>query len=87
MAVGGKLNVHGTEDVIGKQRTIVGSCTAPKVGMMDRARFVADPGVEIDRLFTDRRDLDEADQACRDVDKQAGGKRVFVFETRRLGAG
>lgn len=79
VAVGGNLNVDGMKDVIGKQRTIIGSYTFSEVGMKDCARFIADHGVEVDKLFSDRWDLDEAEEAYRDFDKQAGGKGVFAF--------
>ncbi|HEU0221655.1 MAG TPA: zinc-binding dehydrogenase [Paracoccaceae bacterium] len=79
VAVGGNLNVDGMKDVIGKQRTIIGSYTFSEVGMKNCAWFIADHGVEVDRLFTDRWKLDDAATAYAEFDKQAGGKGVFVF--------
>lgn len=79
VAVGGNLNVDGMKDVIGKQRTIIGSYTFSEVGMKNCAWFIADHGVEVDKLFTDRWKLDDAAAAYADFDKQAGGKGVFVF--------
>jgi (R,R)-butanediol dehydrogenase/meso-butanediol dehydrogenase/diacetyl reductase len=79
VAVGGDLKVDGIKDVILKQRTIIGSYTFSNVWMDDCARFVADHGVEIDKLFSDRWKLDQADEAYREFDKQAGGKGVFLF--------
>jgi (R,R)-butanediol dehydrogenase/meso-butanediol dehydrogenase/diacetyl reductase len=79
VAVGGNLNVDAMKDVIGKQRTIVGSYTFSEVGMGDCARFIADRGIDVDKLFTDRWKLDQAAQAYRAFDSQAGGKGVFVF--------
>ena len=63
VTVGGNLNVEGMKDVIGKQRTIIGSYTFSEVGMKDCAYFIADHGVQVDRLFTDRWKLEEADKA------------------------
>lgn len=79
VAVGGNLNVDGMKDVIGKQRTIIGSYTFSEVAMKDCAFFIADKGIEIDRLFSDRWDLKDAETAYAAFDKQAGGKGVFVF--------
>lgn len=79
VAVGGELNVVGWNDLIKKQRTVVGSYTFSITGMKDCATFVADHGVEIDRLFSDRWTLDDAPRAYEEFDKQAGGKGVFVF--------
>lgn len=79
VAVGGNLNVDGMKDVIGKQRTILGSYTFSEVGMKDCIHFVADHGVDVDKLFTDRWQLEQADEAYRQFDAQAGGKGVFVF--------
>ena len=79
VAVGGNLNVDGMKDLIGKQRTVIGSYTFSEIAMKDCAAFIADRGIEVDRLFTDQWNLDQADQAYREFDKQAGGKGVFVF--------
>jgi (R,R)-butanediol dehydrogenase / meso-butanediol dehydrogenase / diacetyl reductase len=79
VAVGGNLNVDGIKDVISKQRTIIGSYTVSEVGMKQCAQFIADHGVDVDKLFSDRWDLDQADQAYQEFDKQSGGKGVFVF--------
>lgn len=79
VAVGGNLNIDGMKDVIGKQRTIIGSYTFSEVGMKNCATFIADHGVEVDKLFTDRWSIDQADEAYREFDKQAAGKGVFVF--------
>ena len=79
VAVGGNLNVDGMKDIIGKQRTIIGSYTFSEVGMKDCAWFIADHGVEVDRLFTDTWALADAEKAYQEFDKQAGGKGVFLF--------
>jgi L-iditol 2-dehydrogenase len=79
VAVGGNLNVDAMKDLIGKQRTVVGSDTFSNVGMKNCAHFVANHGVAIDNLFTDRWKLDQAADAYREFDKQAGGKGAFLF--------
>lgn len=79
VAIGGELRVDGTRDLITSQRTVMGSYTFSVVGMKDCARFIADHGVDVDRLFSDRWALGQADEAYRSFDRQAGGKGVFVF--------
>ncbi len=79
VAVGGNVSVDAMKDLIGKQRTLIGSYTFSEVGMKDCAHFIADHGVEVDRLFTDEWTLEQAPEAYADFDKQAGGKGVFVF--------
>jgi threonine dehydrogenase-like Zn-dependent dehydrogenase len=54
VAVGGNLNVDGMKDVIGKQRTIIGSYTFSEVWMKNCAYFIADHGVEVHRLLKAR---------------------------------
>lgn len=79
VAVGGSLNVVGWNDLIKKQRTVIGSYTFSIVGMRECAQFIADHGVEVDRVFSDVWSLDQAGLAYERFDKQAGGKGVFVF--------
>ncbi|KAF1031911.1 zinc-binding dehydrogenase [Burkholderia sp. Ac-20384] len=79
VAVGGNLNVDGMKDVIGKQRTIIGSYTFSEVSMKQCIHFVADHGVDVDKLFTDYWKIDQADEAYRMFDAQSGGKGAFLF--------
>jgi len=79
VAVGGNLNVDGMKDVIGKQRTIVGSYTFSQTSMQECIAFIADHGVAVDKLFTDHWPLEQGEEAYRQFDAQAGGKGVFVF--------
>ena len=43
------------------------------------AEFVVERGLDLDSLFTDRWNLDQADEAYRVFDKQSGGKGVFLL--------
>lgn len=79
VAVGGSLNVDGMKDLIGKQRTVIGSYTFSEVGMKDCAHFIARHGVDVDKQFTDEWKLAQAADAYADFNKQAGGKGVFLF--------
>ena len=80
VAVGGNLDVVGWNDLIAKQRTVIGSWTFSIIGMKDCAYFIADRGIDIDGIFSDRWKLDDASEAYELFDKQAGGKGVFVFD-------
>ncbi len=75
---GGEMTLNVSIDVIRKQLTIVGSWTVNSSKLADCIRFIADHGLEVDRLFTDRWTLDQAEQAYKAFDKQAAGKGVFV---------
>ncbi len=75
---GGEMTLNVSIDVIRKQLTIVGSWTVNSAKLADCIRFIADHGLEVDRLFTDRWTLDRADEAYRSFDKQAAGKGVFI---------
>lgn len=76
---GGDVTLDVSPDILRKQLTIIGSYTFSNVGQADCTRFVANHGVDVDLLFTDRWRLDQADQAYREFDKQSGGKAVFEF--------
>ena len=75
---GGEMTVNVSIDVIRKQLTIVGSWTVNSAKLAGCIRFIADHGLEVDRLFTDRWTLGQAEEAYRAFDKQAAGKGVFV---------
>ena len=75
---GGEMTLNVSIDVIRKQLTIVGSWTVNSAKLADCIRFIADHGLEVDRLFTDRWTFDQAEEAYKAFDKQAAGKGVFV---------
>ncbi|WP_321884817.1 zinc-dependent alcohol dehydrogenase family protein [Paraburkholderia bannensis] len=79
VAVGGNLTVDVMKDLIGKQRTLIGSFTFSEVGMKDCAHFIAGHGVEVDKLFTDVWKLEHAGEAYAHFNQQASGKGVIVF--------
>jgi threonine dehydrogenase-like Zn-dependent dehydrogenase len=76
---GKDVTLDVSPDVNRKQITIMGSYTFSDVGMANCARFVADHGVDVDKLFTDRWTIDAAEQAYIEFDKQTGGKAVIEF--------
>jgi len=76
---GGDVTLDVSTDMIRKQMTVIGSWTFSQVGQMDCARFVADNGIDVEKLFTHRWQLDQAEEAYRLFDTQSTGKGVFLF--------
>ncbi|MGI9409486.1 MAG: zinc-dependent alcohol dehydrogenase family protein [Hyphomicrobiaceae bacterium] len=79
VGVGGELTVDVANDLIFKQVSVVGSWTFSTTIQADCANFVASRKLPVERLFTDRWKLDEAEEAYRRFDGQATGKGVFLF--------
>jgi L-iditol 2-dehydrogenase len=79
VAVGGDFKVDAMKDIVIKLRTVVGSYTFSETGMKECAEFIADRGIDVDKLFTDRWRLEQAHEAYAAFDNQAGGKGVFLF--------
>jgi threonine dehydrogenase-like Zn-dependent dehydrogenase len=65
--------------MIRKQITLLGSWTFSSLGQGECARFIAERGIALDRIFTHRYALAEADKAYRLFDTQTTGKGVFEF--------
>jgi threonine dehydrogenase-like Zn-dependent dehydrogenase len=76
---GGDVTLDVSPDMLRKQLTLLGSWTFSTVGQADCARFVAERGIDVDRLFTHRWRLDQAGEAYRIFDAQTAGKGVFVM--------
>jgi threonine dehydrogenase-like Zn-dependent dehydrogenase len=76
---GGTVTLDVSKDVLRKQLTIMGSWTFSSVNQAECARFVAERKIDVDRLFTQRWKLDQADEAYRLFDTQTTGKGVFLF--------
>jgi threonine dehydrogenase-like Zn-dependent dehydrogenase len=77
---GGNVTIDVSPDMLRKQLTMIGSWTFSTSIQADCARFVADRGVAVDRLFTHRWRLDQADEAYRLFDRQTEGKGVFLMQ-------
>jgi threonine dehydrogenase-like Zn-dependent dehydrogenase len=76
---GSTVTLDVSPDLIRKQLTVLGSYTFSLTGQADCARFIAEHGVEVDRIFTDRWKLDDAVAAYAAFDRQTGGKAVIEF--------
>jgi threonine dehydrogenase-like Zn-dependent dehydrogenase len=85
--VWGKVCLVGIGSTVGfevrpfldRQLNVMTSYSMSSVGQMDCADFVVKRGIDLDRLFTDRWRLDQAEQAYVHFDKQSSGKGVFLF--------
>lgn len=76
---GNNVTIDVSPDMIRKQLTLMGSYTFSTVGQAECARFIARHEIQIDKVFTDRWKLADAEQAYREFDKQSAGKAVFEF--------
>lgn len=77
---GGSLTIDVSREMIRKQLTLVASWTFSTFGQADCARFVAERGIAVDHLFSDRYDsLDQARDAYERFDTQTTGKGVFLL--------
>ncbi len=75
---GGEVTLEVSPDLLRRQVTLMGSWTFSTVGQADCARFVAERGIDVDRLFTERWRLDQAEEAYTLFDRQQTGKGVFT---------
>ncbi|HXP30563.1 MAG TPA: zinc-binding dehydrogenase [Stellaceae bacterium] len=76
---GGNVTIEVSPDMLRKQLTIIASWTFSSVGQAECAAFIADHGIEVDRLFTHRWKLEQADEAYKLFDRQSSGKGVFLI--------
>ena len=76
---GGSVTLDVSKDINRKQLTIMGSWTFSSFGQAECAQYIADRGIDLDKIFTHRFDLSEAEVAYALFDKQTTGKGVFEF--------
>ena len=76
---GGQMTLDVSPDMLRRQVTLIGSWTFSTVGQAECAKFIADRGVDVDQLFTERWTLDQAEEAYQLFDRQTSGKGVFLF--------
>lgn len=74
---GGEVTLDVSSDLLRRQVTLIGSWTFNTVGQGDCARYIADRGIDVDKLFTETWKLDQAVEAYTLFDKQTSGKGVF----------
>ena len=74
----GQVTLDVSPDLLRRQITLVGSWTFSTQGQAECAEFVADHKVDVDKLFTHRWRLDQAEEAYRVFDTQTEGKGVIL---------
>jgi threonine dehydrogenase-like Zn-dependent dehydrogenase len=74
----GQVTLDVSPDILRRQVTIVGSWTFSKQGQAECAEFVADHKVDVDKLFTHRWKLEQAEEAYKLFDQQTSGKGVIL---------
>ena len=75
---GDTVTLDVSTDLLRRQVTLIGSWTFSTVGQAECARYIADRGIDVDRLFTHRWKLDQAEEAYRVFDAQSSGKGVIL---------
>jgi threonine dehydrogenase-like Zn-dependent dehydrogenase len=74
----GQVTLDVSQDLLRRQVTLVGSWTFSKQGQAECAEFVADRGVDVEKLFTHRWKLEQAEEAYKLFDTQTTGKAVIL---------
>jgi threonine dehydrogenase-like Zn-dependent dehydrogenase len=74
---GDSVTLDVSSDLLRRQVTLMGSWTFSTVGQADCARYIADRGIDIDRLFTHQWKLEQAEEAYKLFDHQTSGKGVI----------
>jgi threonine dehydrogenase-like Zn-dependent dehydrogenase len=75
---GGDVTLEVSPDLLRRQVTLIGSWTFSAMGMLECAEFVAKKRIPLERIFSHRWKLEQADEAYRLFDRQSGGKGVFL---------
>lgn len=79
IAGGTAFSCDNVSTITQRQLTFIGSWTFSKVGQASFARYVADRGIPVDAVFTDRWRLEQGDEAYKKFALQSGGKGVFLM--------
>jgi threonine dehydrogenase-like Zn-dependent dehydrogenase len=76
---GGEVTLDVSRDMLRKQLTLIGSWTFSATGLAECARYIADNRIALERIFSHRWKLEQADEAYRVFDTQSAGKGVFLI--------
>ena len=76
---GGDVHIDVSPQLLRRQLTLVASWTFSNIIQAECARFSVERGIDVDRLFTHRWSIDQADEAYKLFDKQVDGKGVFLM--------
>ena len=73
------MTLEVSPDLLRRQVTLIGSWTFSAMGMLECARFIAERRIPLERIFSHRWKLEQADEAYRVFDRQSTGKGVFLI--------
>jgi threonine dehydrogenase-like Zn-dependent dehydrogenase len=76
---GGTVTYEATPHIIHRHLTLLGSWTFSTFGMAEAARFVADRGVQLEKVITDRVSIERLPAAYTEFDKGQSGKMVVTW--------
>jgi threonine dehydrogenase-like Zn-dependent dehydrogenase len=76
---GGDVTLDVSPDLLRRQVTLIGSWTFSAMGMKECAEFIAKKRIPLERIFSHRWRLEQADEAYKIFDQQSSGKGVFLF--------
>lgn len=76
---GGEVTLDVSRDMLRKQLTLIGSWTFSAMGQAECARYIADNRIGLEKIFSHRWKLEQADEAYRSFDTQTTGKGVFLI--------
>ena len=76
---GGDVTLDVSPDLLRRQVTLIGSWTFSAMGMQECAEFIARKRIALERIFSHRWRLEQADEAYRSFDTQTTGKGVFLL--------
>jgi threonine dehydrogenase-like Zn-dependent dehydrogenase len=76
---GGDVTLEVSPDLLRRQVTLIGSWTFSAMGMKECADFIARKRIPLERIFSHKWRLEQADEAYKLFDKQSTGKGVFLF--------
>jgi threonine dehydrogenase-like Zn-dependent dehydrogenase len=76
---GGEVTIDVSPHLLRRQMTLIASWTFSTIIQAECAQFCIDRKIDVDRLFTHRWTLDQADEAYKLFDRQSDGKGVFLI--------
>ena len=76
---GSDITIDVSPHLLRRQMTLLASWTFSTVIQAECAQFCIDRRIDVDKLFTHKWSLDQAEEAYRLFDKQSDGKGVFLI--------
>src|ERR1700751_612045 len=76
---GGNVHIDVSPHLLRRQLTLIATWTFSNIIQAECARFSVERGIDVDKLFTHRWTIDQADEAYKLFDKQVDGKGVFLM--------